>query len=129
MSDTEKAEKTVDPKDAEIAKLKKELKAAKAAEKVTGEVKPKEKIPDAKNPANFVKVPVRLQLDQQHTEPLPVYINGKKFLIERGKTVYVPLYVKMHLDEMSAQDENTVRMIAGLRDDMEKSAQKLNVAL
>jgi hypothetical protein len=137
----EKAVNTVEPDDEgakfkdEIKRLKKELEAEKkktakakdAGCNPPGEVKTK--IPDAKNPANFVKVPVRLQLDQQHTEPLPVYVNGKKFTIARGKTVYVPYYVKKHLDEMSAQDENTVRMIAGLRDDMEKSAQALNVAL
>lgn len=68
------------------------------------------------------KVPVFLQYDKEHTEPLFVGINDRTFRIPRGVNHLVPRYVKIHLDEMAAQDMNTIRLINGLRNEFEASA-------
>ena len=65
-------------------------------------------------------VPIKLFKDNgRYKEPLPVAVNDYSALIPRGSVQYVPLFVKMHIEEMQEQDENTARLIEGIVEEAE----------
>ncbi|MFZ5975206.1 MAG: hypothetical protein ACOYU3_07340 [Bacillota bacterium] len=74
------------------------------------------------DPANDPRRPVQIKLfkdNDKYKEALYVNINDYNALIPRGQVVTVPYYVKMHIEEMLAQDQATASMIAELVDEFE----------
>lgn len=88
----------------------------------TKSAKPKAKAPKPVNPMERVTI----RLPKKKGQPsLFVNVNQYNALIPRGVEVSVPLYVKKHIDEMLAQDEDTMDMIEGLKEEYQQAIKNL----
>ena len=93
--------------------------AAKEAEVV---VSKEAKVDKAKKLEAYLneKVSYALPLIDPKDPQLFVAVNGKKWIIKRGKNVRIPRYLKKHLDEVEAQRVSIMEMKARLQ---QKSAE------
>ena len=110
MADLTKAQKEqieIDKKLAVEAAVKEAL-AAKAVEPIA--------MTDAAVKYLNEKVPCVLPLIDPKDPQLFVAINGKKWIIKRGKHVMIPRYLKNHLDEVEAQRVYIMELKARLKE-------------
>lgn len=121
-----------DPNEAARAEAEQILADAKAeAEKIVAEAKEKA----AAGKANVGKgkkkeemVSVRLFKDNgRYKDPVFVAVNGRRFMIERGKTVQVPRCVAQVLEQSANQDEATARLMDAESAAYEDQARTLNL--
>lgn len=67
-------------------------------------------------------VSVKFPLDNEHKADVPVSLNGKTWLIQRGKWIEVPLAVKEIIDNSKRQDEYAIAYASGLAGEFEEKA-------
>lgn len=97
-------------KDELIARLQEAEKAAKPA-------------PVVVNNDPHRRVKIRLFKDNgRYSQPLPVSVNDYNALIQRGVDVYVPYFVKKHIEEVIDQDDATANMIGRMTAEWESKA-------
>lgn len=65
--------------------------------------------------------------DNKYKDDIVVGINGKNFIIQRGKHVMIPRYVKMLIDNSLAQEAIAADVIAGFQTQHERRARELNL--
>lgn len=129
-------EVVVDPNEAARAEAEKILAEAKAeAEKIVAEAKEKAaaagkagKATAGKGKKKEEMVSVRLFKDNgRYKDPVFVAVNGRRFMIERGKTVQVPRCVAQVLEQSANQDEATARLMDAESAAYEDQARTLNL--
>ena len=78
----------------------------------------------AKKTSNSDLVPITLFKDNdRYKDDVKVGLNGKLYVIERGKTVMIPKPVREILDHQAEQDRRTANMISQMESDY-KSIEK-----
>lgn len=131
---TKKTTETVTPeskeKELELAleQMRKEREALlKEVEALKGEPKEKKPMPETDyDPAYWEeKVPYEAFYDgDRYKDDISVMVNGKRFLIQRGKTVMVPRYVVHVLENQAKQMKYSAEYSRGLQDEFERNTKK-----
>lgn len=121
------AEETIKTQQAEKEKLEAELKKLKVAEKNKDTQKAKQ-APNSIDDWLNERVPFYAFKDNdKYKDDIVVGVNGKNFIIQRGVEVMIPRYVKMLLDESTAQDVHAANVMAGFEEQHKKRAQELGL--
>lgn len=63
----------------------------------------------------------------RYKDDIVVGINGKNFIIQRGKQVMIPRYVKIHIDSSMAQEAIAADVIAGFQEQQEMRAKEFGL--
>lgn len=70
-------------------------------------------------------VEIRLPKDRDHTDDVCVMVNGKAYLIQRGKKVEVPRFVAEVWWNAQDQEADAADFINGLQDDFDEKSSML----
>lgn len=65
--------------------------------------------------------------NDKYKDDIVVGVNGKTFIIQRGKQVMIPRYVKLHLDSSMAQEAYAADVMQGYQDQHTKRAKELDL--
>jgi len=65
--------------------------------------------------------------NDRYKDDIVVGINGKNFIIQRGKQVMIPRYVKIHIDGSTAQEAVAADVIAGFQEQHKTRAKEFGL--
>lgn len=111
-----------------LEQMRKEKEALlKEMEALKGEPKEKKPAPDSDYDPEYwnERVPYEAFYDgDRYADDISVMVNGKRFLIQRGKTVMIPRYVVHVLENQAKQMKASAEYNRSLQDEFERETKK-----
>ena len=117
------------------AKLKAQQAEMEALAEKAAEAEKEDDIPEAKDTSSEgikawlnERVPfIAFKDNDKYKDDIVVGINGKAFIIQRGKQVMIPRYVKLVLDSSMAQEAHAADVMQGFQDQHTRRAAELEL--
>lgn len=114
---------------AKAQQVKNEELAVKLAEKEEDIPEPENQNPEKVRAWLEERVPFyAFKDDDKYKDDIVVGVNGKNFIIQRGKQVMIPRYVAMVIEESMVQDTHAANVMLGYQEQYNKRTQELGLA-